>query len=161
MKREKMAGLLQVMEILLYAGLGFILFGALPQLGKQVALAAPEYAWAYWPCLIWALASAAPVFAAALPVWRIFASIREKGKAFSHENARRFRQIAGCAWVAAGLFVTGEIVLAFLGAGAPVLVCVVTPAVVGLCGVFGFACYAVSCLVQEAAGMREENELTI
>ena len=58
-------------------GIFFLWF--LPSYGQGVQQADPEFAWAYWPCLIWAWLFALPIFGAMLPCWRIFGSISAPG----------------------------------------------------------------------------------
>lgn len=161
MKRKSMATILQVILVVL-AALGLLFFFVvLPVVGKGMAESAPEFGHMYWPCLLWAWVFALPVFAALVPAWQIFGTIREKGKAFCHENARRFHLISLCAFASGTVVLCGLIGLALVGTGSAPLFFLVGPAAIAACGVVGFACYVMSRLVQETAEMREENELTV
>lgn len=137
----------------------FFLF--LPMFGRQMAQHNPEYAWAYWPCLIWAWAFILPILTAAFPAWQIFDSLRAKGKAFCRENAHRFHLIGHCAGAAAVIFLAGMLVLAAKGAGSAPLAFLITPLVVLAGSAFAFICHVMGRLVAESADMKEENELTI
>lgn len=161
MKRKTMVYLLRAIVAGLVILCGMLFFVFLPTEGKLLAQAAPEYAAFYWPCLIFAWLFSVPVFAMAFPAWHIFGTLQEKGKAFCHENARRFRLMALLSWADAAIFLLGVVVLAVAGAGSGHMWFLLTPLLLaGLMG-FGFACYAMSRLVRESADMKEENELTV
>mgnify|MGYP007126866243 CR=1 FL=1 len=67
MKTKTMSALLRA--VLLAAGLLLVVFFFLflPFYGQDTVRYAPEFAWAYWPCLIWAWAFAVPIFWAMVP----------------------------------------------------------------------------------------------
>lgn len=136
-------------------------FVFVPQLGREMALAAPEYAWAFWPCLIFAWVFMLPIVAAAFPAWQIFDSLREKGRAFCRENAHRFHLIGHFSTAAAVIFLAGILLLAAQGAGSAPLMFLIMPLVVLAGCAFAFACHVMGKLVEESADMKEENELTI
>lgn len=161
MKQTTMSRLLQA--LLLIAGLlGAVFFFAfLPFYGQELARDYPEFAWARWPCLLWAWLFALPVFWAIFPCWQVFGSIAQKGRAFTRENAARLRLIARLAFADAVIFPTGVIALALLGAGSAPLVLVITPLVTFTAAAAGFACYVLSRLVLDAAVLREDNDMTI
>lgn len=161
MKRQTMVALLRAIVIILAALCVLLFFVLLPMEGKMTAEVTPEYAWAYWPCLIFAWVFCVPVLGIAVPAWQIFGTLKEKGRAFCHENARRFRIMALCAWAAAVIFAVGVVMLAVAGVGSGPLWFSLTPLLLlGLVS-FGFACYAMSRLVRESAEMQEENRLTV
>ena len=53
------------------------------------------------------------------------------------------------------------VILAFMGAGQPGLTVLVTPAVMFVCAAVGIAALVLSHLVDDAAGLKEENDLTV
>jgi hypothetical protein len=134
---------------------------ALPEMGKVIAAAAPEFAWALRPCLIWSWAFALPIFAAMVPCWRIFGSISAPGGPFTRANVRSLRWIAGLALLDALVFPAGMLILGHMGAGQPFLTVVVTPVVMFSCAAVGLGAWVLSHLVSGAVELREENELTI
>jgi len=139
-----------------------IFFGAVPLYGQYMAqTAAPEFAYAYVPCLLWAWAFALPLFLAVIPAWRVVSSISDTRGAFCRANVRALRQIAYLAFADGVIFPLGMLIVAFMGAGAPGLTVLVTPAVIFACAAAGIAALCLSCLVAEAAALREENDLTI
>ena len=84
MKTKTMSALLRA--VLLAAGLLLVAFFFLflPFYGQDTVRYAPEFAWAYWPCLIWAWAFAVPIFWAMVPAWRVCGSIAIQHRYHSH-----------------------------------------------------------------------------
>lgn len=68
MKTKTMSALLRAVLLAAGALLAVFFFLFLPFYGTDTVRAAPEFAWAYWPCLVWAWAFAVPVFWALVPV---------------------------------------------------------------------------------------------
>ena len=161
MKKRTMRRLLH--GILVVAALlgAVFFFGAVPLAGREIAEANPEYAWAYVPCLIWAWAFAAPIFAAVIPCWRVFSGIAAPQGAFTRQNARALRLIAYLAFADAVIFPAGMLAVAFMGAGQPGLTVIVTPVVMFCCIAAGIVALVLGHLVSDAAALREENDLTI
>lgn len=69
MKTKTMSALLRAVLLAAGALLAVFFFLFLPFYGTDTVRAAPEFAWAYWPCLVWAWAFAVPVFWALVPAW--------------------------------------------------------------------------------------------
>ncbi|MBE6990048.1 MAG: DUF2975 domain-containing protein [Ruminococcaceae bacterium] len=162
MKKETMTKLLHAVLVVAVLLMAAIFFWAVPQFGLYMAeVEAPEFAYAYWPCLIWAWAFALPIFAAVVPAWRIFTSISAPGGAFTGANARDLRIIAYLAFVDAVIFPVGMVAVGSLGAGSPGLTVIVTPAVMFCCAAVGIAALCLGRLVDDAVRLREENDLTI
>ena len=137
----------------------FFLF--LPFYGTDTVRAAPEFAWAYWPCLVWAWAFAVPIFWAMVPAWRVCGSIAVKGMAFTGKNARDLRTVSRLAFADAVIFPAGMLIVAYLGAGSAPLTLLITPLVTFCCLAAGIVLYVLSRLVADAAALREDNDLTI
>ncbi|MBQ2061824.1 MAG: DUF2975 domain-containing protein [Oscillospiraceae bacterium] len=161
MKKTTMTRLLHGVLIVAVLLAGLMFFAWLPMLGKEMAVTEPEFAWAYWPCLIWAWVFALPVFAAVYPAWLVCSSISAPGGAFTRQNARCLRVISLLAFADAVVFPAGMLILAFMGAGQPGLAVLVTPAVMFVCAAVGIAALVLSHLVDDAAEMKEENDLTV
>ena len=161
MKTKTMSALLRA--VLLAAGLLLVVFFFLflPFCGQDTVRYAPEFAWAYWPCLIWAWAFAVPIFWAMVPAWRVCGSIAVKGMAFTGKNARDLRTVSRLAFADAVIFPAGMLIVAYLGAGSAPLTLLITPLVTFFCLAAGIVLYVLSRLVADAAALREDNELTI
>lgn len=139
---------------------GAIFFWFLPQLGHGIALADPEYAWAFWPCLIFAWLFAVPVFWAMAALWTVFGRIG-RGDAFCAENARAMATVSRLAFFDAVLVPVGVITLALLGAGSPGMTVIAMPAGVMVCTLVGVMAMALSRLVADAARLQDESDLTV
>lgn len=162
MSKKAMTGWLRAALIVGAVLLCVLFFCLLPQYGQYMArVEAPEFAYAYWPCLIWAWAFALPVFAALFPAWRVVSSISAPEGAFTRSNVHSLRLIAMLAFADAVIFPAGMLIVGVLGAGSPGLVVLVTPAMMFLCAAVGLVCLVLSRLVDEAVRLREENDLTI
>ncbi len=162
MKKTTMTRLLHAVLIVGGVLLAVLFFWAVPMYGKYIAMEeAPEFAFAYWPCLICAWCFAIPVFAALIPAWRIFSSISAPEGAFTRANARCFRWISYLAFADAVIFPAGMLIIGYLGAGSAPLAVLVTPAVIFFCVAVGIAALVLSHLVDDAASLQEESDLTI
>ena len=147
--------------ILLGVGVcGLIVFGyILPACAISVRDAYPEYARAYWPWLGFLWLAALPCYGVLVLGWRIAANIGAD-RSFCRENARMLR---GVAWLAAG-----DTAYFFLGNAALLLLNMSHPGVVLASLLVCFAGVAVtvaavclSHLVQKAAELQEQSDLTI
>ena len=161
MKKRTMTRLLHAILVVAVLLGAVFFFVVLPEVGREIGTANPEYAWAYWPCLIWAWSFAAPIFAAVIPCWRVFSSICTAQGAFTRQNARALRLIAWLAFADAAVFPTGMVIIGAFGAGQPGLTVIVTPLVMFCCIAAGIAALVLGHLVSDAVALREENDLTI
>ncbi|MFQ9052454.1 MAG: DUF2975 domain-containing protein [Oscillospiraceae bacterium] len=109
----------------------FFLF--LPFYGTDTVRAAPEFAWAYWPCLVWAWAFAVPVFWALVPAWRVCGSIAVKGMAFTGKMPVTCAPSAAWPLPTRVIFPAGMLIVAYLGAGSAPLTLLITPLVTFCC----------------------------
>lgn len=137
-----------------------VFFWFLPEQGRGIAAADPEYAWAFWPCLSFAWLFAAPVFWAMAVMWRVFGRIG-RGRAFCMENAGALRTVSRLAFFDAALVPVGVITLALLGAGSPGLTVLAMPLGTMACALIGVMAMALSRLVADAAALQDENDLTV
>lgn len=157
---KKLAVLLRIGLVIAALVCGAIFFWFLPQLGRGIALADPEYAWAFWPCLIFAWLFAVPVFWAMAALWTVFGRIG-RGDAFCAENARAMATVSRLAFFDAVLVPAGVITLALLGAGSPGMTVIAMPAGVMVCTLVGVMAMALSRLVADAARLQDESDLTV
>ncbi len=111
------------------------------------------------PCLIFFFLTLIAAACALILAWRIFASIG-RDQSFTRDNARRLRTIS---WLACGdtlAYLLALPLLALVTRVQPFTVLVLLSIVfAGLC--FTVACSCLSHLVQKAADLRQEQELTI
>ncbi len=136
-----------------------VYFWFVPDLGRGIALANPEYAAAYWPWVIFVTLTAVPIAIACVLAFRIADDIG-KDKSFTEINAKRLSVISTLAAVDGVYFWVGNLVMCFLNWS--------HPGVFLFCHFFVFLAAAMSVvfaalahLTHKAAGMEEEQELTI
>jgi len=135
-------------------------FSVLPVMGLNiVAYEDGYYAQCFWPWLIFLWASAVPCYMVLVQCWKIARNIG-KDLSFSMENAKAFRTIA---WFAAGdslFFFLGNIVLLFVNCSHPGIA--LGSMLVVFAGVaVSIAAAGLSHLVQKAASLQEQSDLTI
>ena len=142
---KKLAVLLRIGLVIAALVCGAIFFWFLPQLGRGIALADPEYTWAFW---------------AMAALWAVFGRIG-RGDAFCMENARAMATVSRLAFFDAVLVPVGVITLALLGAGSPGMTVIAMPAGVMVCTLVGVMAMALSRLVADAARLQDESDLTV
>lgn len=159
MGQKRLAGLLKLVVV----GIGF--FGALfylyaiPEVGKETVLMYPEYGFCYWPWFIFLLLTAIPCYLVLILGWRMFEDIRQ-GRSFTRINSRRLHQIAQLAVFDVIFTLLGNIVMGMLFVNHPgVLILFLCVCAAGLA--FAVVAQMLSLLVQQAADLQDENELTI
>ena len=113
-EHKRLAALLRIGLVIAAVVCAAIFFWFLPELGRGIAEADPEFAWAFWPCLAFAWLFAVPVFWAMALMWAVFGRIG-RGEAFCRENARALRTVSRLAFCDAVLVPVGVIVLGLLG----------------------------------------------
>lgn len=142
------------------AACGAIIYTYLiPWFGKDLVYAHPEFSYCYapWLCVIWL--SAVPCYLALYFGWKITAEI-SRDNSFSMENSRYLKYISILALADSGYFFLANLVLLFLGMNHPGIF--LGSLFVEFAGVaVAVAAAALSHLVQKAAKIQEENELTI
>ena len=90
-----------------------ICVGALPLAGKELAVKYPEFAYCYYPWLVFLWIMALPCFAALRLAWKIFVNI-EKDHSFCMENADYLKNISFLAGADAGILFFGNILFLLL-----------------------------------------------
>ena len=159
MKQKTLSNYLKIIIIgVALCGFAFY-FWVLPSYGQSIVYQYPEFAYRYWPWLIFLWVTGIPCYAVLVFCWRIAGNIG-KDRSFSFENAGYFKWIS---WLAAGdtiFFFVVNIIYLFLDLSHPGVV------LLSLLVVFAGVSVAVgsavlSHLVEKAARMQEENDLTI
>lgn len=132
----------------------------LPSIGWGiVAVEGPECAYMYWPWQIFLWATGVPCCVALVLAWRIAGNIG-KDRSFSMENARLLKYISLLAVGDTAFFFVTNIVFLFLNMSHPGVL--LFSLVVDFAGVaVAVAAAALSHLVQKAAALQEQTDLTI
>lgn len=148
--------------IILGVGLcGLVVYAlVLPMLGQTAVQAAgPEYAYCYWPWLVFLWLTAPACFAALVFAWRIAVNIGQN-RSFSLDNARLMKWISWLAAGDAGFFFVGNFVMGVLFANhAGVLLFSLLFVFAGVA--ISVAAAALSHLIRKAAELQEQSDLTI
>ena len=159
MKQESLSKWLKAILI----GVGLcglaVYFGFFPLLGEGIVGQNPEYAFCFWPWLIFLWATGVPCFAALVCAWKIAGNIG-RDRSFSMENARLLRLISYLAAGDAALFFLGNAVFLLLNMSHPGVL--LASFLVDFAGVaISVAAAVLSHLVRKAADLQEQSELTI
>ena len=136
-----------------------VYFLILPEVGRSTIDSYSEFSGWYWPWLIFLWATGIPCYTALVFGWKIAANIG-KDRSFSMENAKLLKWIS---WLAAGdaaFFFAGNVVFLFLNMNHPgVLILSLLVVFAGVA--VAVAAAALSHLVEKAAALQEESDLTI
>ncbi len=159
MKQKELSVWLRVVVVLIGVAVLFLAAVFLPALGREAADMNPEYAFLFWPCLLFLWATMLPVLASLALAWLIFAEIG-RDNSFCMANARRLRAISILALVDTLLYIVWMVGLGLLGVLHPsVLIGSVCIVFMGVGFTVGAA--ALSHLAQKAAALKDENDLVI
>lgn len=159
MEQRKMVKWLKFLVIFV-AICGLILCAVvIPVVGRELSGISPELGRYLkpWVTFVWVLAI--PCFAALVHAWMIFSNI-EKDKAFSMENAKHMEKISYLAGADTIALISGNIVLLILNINHPSVFLVFL--MIGIIGIgISVAAAVLSHLIQKAANLQDENDLTI
>ena len=136
-----------------------VYLAVVPSFGDSLRSQYPEFAGRYWPWLIFIWVSGIPCYAVLVLGWRIAANIG-RDASFSLETARFLRSIAVLAALDAAYVFLGNLAMLFLDMSHPGVV-LLSLLVVFAGAAVAVAAGALSHLVQKAALLQEENDLTI
>lgn len=139
------------------AGLAVLFLLYAPVLGLEVRDMMPEYAFLFWPALLYVWAIGGMYMAAMWQYMRISLRIGQDNS-FCAENAQSLRVIGYLLLAGAGMWALLMIAAVAVKAGPEALVLLLAAMASGALGVLA---YAIGLLVQRAAQLQEENELTI
>ena len=113
----------------------------------------------FLPWLILTVLTCIPCYAVLVLAWKMAVSV-EKDKQFSHKNSGRLKKIAVCALADTGFFFLGSLVYWVLGINIPAIV--VISVIILFVGIaFAAAADVLAGMVEKAAILQEENDLTI
>ena len=136
-----------------------ICFLLVPVIGKDIADQNPEYAHCYLPWLIFIWIAVIPCYLVLYYGWRITIEIG-RDNSFSMENAKYLKRISVLALLDSGYFFTANLVFLLFNMSHPSVF--LASLFVDFAGVaVTVVAAALSHLVQKAAEIQSENELTI
>lgn len=130
-----------------------------PEVGREIAKANPEFKYMYYPSLIFILITAVPVF---ICLWKVFCISDEisKDNSFSDINAKHLKTISKLSLLDCVLYLIATVLLVIFNLCHPGLLLIIFAVIL-----FGIAIAVVSSLlshlVQKASDMKKENDLTI
>ena len=159
MNQKKLAGWLKCITIFVGIVGGIFFFVIAPLAGRSFVRNGPEFAYLYWPYLIWIWAAALPCYAALWQFWKICVHIG-RDESFCWDNARSLSCIsrlamgdtAFCFVVTLTFFC-----LNMIHPGLVILMLFVLAAGVAL----AVLAAALSHLVEKACALQQDSELTI
>lgn len=159
MEQRTLVQWLKILVIFMTVCGGVLCVGVLPMVGKQMAEKYPEFAYCYLPWLFFLWILAVPCFVALRLSWKIFVNI-EKDHSFCMENANYMGKISFLAGMDAGFLFLGNVLFLLIGMNHPGILLGAILIVVAGVGI-SVAAAALSHLVQKAAVLQEQSDLTI
>ena len=136
-----------------------VYFVIIPSYGVSMRTLYPEFSDRFWPWLIFIWLTAVPCYAALVFGWKIALNIR-KDRSFSKENAQYLKWISVLAAIDSAYFFVGNIVLLFSNMSHPGIT-LFSLLIVFVGVAISVASAVVSHLVQKAAALQEQSDLTI
>ena len=159
MDQKKLSRWLKAM-CLLIAVCGIVVYaGIIPFYGASIAEANPEFAFAYWPWLVFLWGTAVPCYIALFIAWKVFDRIGND-ESFCEENAKGLRKISVLAVIDVVYFFIGGLILMFANMSHPG-VFLLSLLFVALGIAVAVVSAALSHLIYKAVQIKEENDLTV
>lgn len=131
----------------------------LPNLGDMLRMRYPEFAHWFYPWLIFLWITIIPCYLVLVLAWKVAKNIGAD-QSFSYENGKCFKQISFYALEDSIFFFAGNIIFWLIGINHPGIV-IMSLLIVFIGLSIALACKALSQLVDNAAKLQEENNLTI
>ena len=136
-----------------------VYFIVIPVCGTTIVNDYPEFAYCFWPWMVFLWLTGIPCYIALYFGWKIASNIG-LDQSFTDDNATLLKWISWLAAGDAGYFFIGNIVLLLMNMNHPGII--LLSLLVVFAGVaISVAAAALSHLVQKAALLQEENDLTI
>lgn len=158
MKQAKIAQLLKFFSILTGLVGGIFFFWYIPLLIEEVAYM-NDLEWLRWPGTVGIWAIALLCYLALYYFWKICIQIG-KDNSFCQENAYSMKNICLLAVVASVAVFLGDVILATLHLLNGAMICLTFFVIFVGCGI-AVVCFALSKLIENAAIIKEENDLTV
>lgn len=159
MKHETMSRLMKIVIIMAVILVLAVYIFTVPRIAYIMGNQYPEFVGWLNPWYIFITLTAVPVLIAAFEGWLVVDSIGHE-RCFTHDNARRLSTIAKLAFIDAGYFFVGNLVLLFANMNHPGIV-LLSLLVVFVGFAMGVAFAALSHLTEKAALMQDDTDLTI
>lgn len=134
-------------------------FLIIPEIGRTWADQNPEFAYCFWPWLIFIWVTGIFCYIALFDFWKICNEIHNNNS-FSEKNAKLLSKISCLAVVDSGIFFVGNIVFLLLSMSHPGIL--LASFLVDFAGIaIAVVSAALSHLVYKAADLKSESDLTI
>ena len=159
MDHKKLARWLKAAVIIIALCLAVIYFMVIPSMGRSLADANPEFAYCFWPWMVFIWITAVPVYAALIFCWRLARGIG-LDRPFTRQNAENCKWISALAILDSVYFFVGNVLLLFLNMNHPGIL-LASLLVVFAGAAIAIAFGALSNLVGRAATLQEQSDLTI
>lgn len=159
MTQNKIAKALKIFTVCVGVVAAFFFFFYIPVIIWEISVMEPEAAWLRWPGTIGMWAIALLCYLALWEFWRICTRIG-RDDSFCRENASSMLHIGILAFAVGVLILGGTIflmVIEYLNAAGMLVIFFVLCVAAGI----GILCVALSRLIENAASLKEENDLTI
>lgn len=159
MRQSKIAKVLKIFTVCVAAVAAMFFFFYMPFLIWEMSVMEPEAAWLRWPGTVGIWVIALLCYLALGEFWRICSRIG-RDESFCRENASSMLHIGYLAFAVALLVLGGAvflIIIKYLNAAWIFVVFFVLCVAVGI----GVLCVALAKLIENAASLKEENDLTI
>ncbi|WP_455543237.1 DUF2975 domain-containing protein [Intestinibacter sp.] len=159
MKQNELAKSLKLFIGLTCVILAICGFIVVPKLGIDIALSEPEFAYLYYPFLIFIWITIIPFYAALFEGWKISNEIN-KDNSFSKKNMDSLNRIRKYALSECFLYFVGALILLYFNLlHLSILIIILFVIFVAMCISVFIAVLAH--LVQKACDLKDENDLTI
>ncbi len=159
MNQKTLANWLRAVVVLAACAGGLVYGVVIPNIGLRTAERNPEYAYCFWPWLIFLLATAVPCYLVLWQGWKILSAVR-RDESFTRENARRLGTVSKLAAFDAAFLFAGSLIFLLLGMSHPgVFLALLLISAFGL--IVTVAAALLSHLVYKAALLREDADLTV
>ncbi|MBQ9886064.1 MAG: DUF2975 domain-containing protein [Lachnospiraceae bacterium] len=159
MKQKTLSDLLKVFIVGLGAVLLIVCVWTIPSFGQSVVKTNSEFAYCYYPWLVFLLIAALPCFISLVLAWLIVDGVG-KNNSFTLKNASLLKWISILAAGDAAFFFVMNVIYLFMNMNHPGIA-LMSLIVVFMGVLISIVAAMLSRLVREAAGLKEESDLTI
>lgn len=159
MKQNELAKSLKLFIGLTCIILAICAFVVVPKLGRDISYSNPEYAYLYYPFLIFIWITVIPFYAALFQGWKISNQIN-RDNSFSKQNINSLNKIRKYSLSECLLYFIGSLILLYFNLlHLSILIIILFVIFIAMCISVFMAVLAH--LVQKACDLKDENDLTI
>lgn len=157
---QKNLSVLMKIAVILMGIVGIVCYAdIIPIMGKDIAVKNPEFAFCFWPWLIFLELTAISFYTILVLGWLVSSEIG-KDRSFSVKNSKMIKAASIITMITSVYFFAGNVLLFFAGMSHPgVLLASIVIVFIGFAFGVGFA--MLSHLIMKAAKLQEQNDLTI